>query len=133
MGSAQGALGGTAGQLSAVLAGEPGLLVRRHPKAGPGPARPAVSSFLLSTILEILEYEANAVTYSTIHPEHIRSILDEAGVDFQRLQEPYPFPGGRFCHTCLDPETNILYVYGEARKDCPADLKIFQPEEDDED
>ena len=93
----------------------------------------SVSSFLLSTILEILEYEANAVTYSTIHPEHIRSILDEAGVDFQRLQEPYPFPGGRFCHTCLDPETNILYVYGEARKDCPADLKIFQPEEDDED
>ena len=35
------ALGGTAGQLSAVLAGGSGLLVRRHPEAGSGPAEPS--------------------------------------------------------------------------------------------
>jgi hypothetical protein len=49
-------------------------------------------------------------------------------VDFHRLCEPYPFPGGRFCHTCLDVDTNTLYVYGEQAKNRPAYLKIIQAE-----
>ena len=56
--------------------------------------------------------------------------LAEDGVDFQRLQEPYPFPGGRFCHTCLDTETNTLYVYGEEAEGRPAYLKVFKSEDE---
>ena len=51
-------------------------------------------------------------------------------MDFQRLCEPYPFPGGRFCHTCLDTETNTLYVYGEEAEGRPAYLKVFKPDEE---
>lgn len=57
--------------------------------------------------------------------------MSEGGVDFQHLQEPYPFPGGHFCHTCLDTETNTLYVYGEEAEGRPAYLKVFKPDEED--
>ena len=56
--------------------------------------------------------------------------LSAGGVDFRRLCEPYPFPGGRFCHTCLDPEANTLYVYGEEAEGRLAYLKVFKPDEE---
>lgn len=88
----------------------------------------SVQSFLLTTVLENLEGDADPDVMED--PVEIQKVLFEAGVDFQRLQEPYPFPGGRFCHTCLDPETNTLYVYGEPAENRPAYLKVFKPDEE---
>ena len=62
--------------------------------------------------------EAELGTIGTTNPDEmedpaeIQKVLSENNVDFQRLCEPYPFPGGRFAHTCLDTDTNTLYVYG---------------------
>ena len=93
-----------------------------------GPFADSVQSFLLATVLENLEEDADPDVMED--PVEIQKVLSEAGVDFQRLQEPYPFPGGRFCHTCLDPETNTLYVYGEPAENRPAYLKVFKPDEE---
>ena len=93
------------------------------------PFADSIQSFLLGIILEVFEEETDAGTHSTINPEYIQKVLDEAGVDFQRLQEPYPFQGGYFAHTCLDTDTNTLYVYGEERENRPPCLKIFKHEE----
>lgn len=90
------------------------------------PFSDSVQSFLLSTILENLEEELQADEIDD--PAEIQNILAQGGVDFHRLCEPYPFPGGRFCHTCLDVDTNTLYVYGEQAKNRPAYLKIIQAE-----
>ena len=92
------------------------------------PFSDSVQSFLLSTILENLEEELQADEIDD--PAEIQTVLSEGGVDFQRLQEPYPFPGGRFCHTCLDTEANTLYVYGEPAENRPAYLKVFKPDEE---
>ena len=75
-----------------------------------------------------LEEEANPDELKD--PSEIQKVLSESSVDFQRLCEPYPFPGGRFCHTCLDTETNTLYVYGEEAEGRPAYLKVFKPGEE---
>ena len=93
-----------------------------------GPFADSVQSFLLATVLENLEEDADPDVMED--PVEIQKVLSEAGVDFQRLQEPYPFPGGRFCHTCLDTETNTLYVYGEPAENRPAYLKVFKPDEE---
>ena len=90
------------------------------------PFADSVSSFLLSTLLENLEEEANPDEIED--PAEIQKTLSEGGVDFRRLCEPYPFPGGRFAHTCLDTDTNTLYVYGEEIESRSSYLKIFQDE-----
>ena len=90
------------------------------------PFADSVQSFLLSTALENLEEELQADEVE--NPAEIQKILAEGGVDFRRLQEPYPFPGGRFAHTCLDTDNNTLYVYGEQAEGRSAYLKIFQVE-----
>ena len=90
------------------------------------PFEESVQSCILSILLEAV-YEAGAERRTTKDPEEIRAILEKNGVDFQRLQEPYPFPGGRFAHTCLDEENNRLYVYSEPREDRPASLTVFMP------
>ena len=92
------------------------------------PFADSVQSFLLSISLENLEETTSPDEIDD--PAGIQKLLAEDGVDFQRLQEPYPFPGGRFCHTCLDTETNTLYVYGEEAEGRPAYLKIFKPEDE---
>lgn len=89
----------------------------------------SVQSFLLATVLENLEEDADPDVMKD--PVEIQKVLSEAGMDFQRLQEPYPFPGGRFCHTCLDTENNTLYVYGEEAEGRPAYLKVFKSDEED--
>ncbi len=89
----------------------------------------SIHSFLLSTILENLEEETGSDEIED--PAKIQEVLSQGGVDFQRLCEPYPFPGGRFCHTCLDTGTNTLYVYGEEAENRPANLKVFNPCEED--
>ena len=91
----------------------------------------SVSSFLLSTIIEVLECETDADIYGTVNPEHIQKILDEADVDFQRLQERCPFSSGRSCHTCLDTKTNTLYVYDEESGAYPAYLRVIKAWEED--
>lgn len=91
----------------------------------------SVSSFLLSTIIEVMECETTADISTFEDPGAIQRVLAEGGVDFQRLCEPYPFPGGRFCHTCLDTGTNTLYVYGEEAENRPAYLKVIKPWEED--
>ena len=91
----------------------------------------SVSSFLIATILEVMEDETTADADTFEDPDEIQGVLAEAGVDFQRLCEPYPFPGGRFCHTCLDTETNTLYVYGEEAENRPAYLKVIKHWEED--
>lgn len=90
------------------------------------PFADSVQSFLLSTMLENLEEEADPDVIE--NPAEIQKALAKGDVDFHRLQEPYPFPGGRFAHTCLDTDTNTLYVYGEQAENRPAYLKIFQAE-----
>ena len=75
-------------------------------------------------MLENLEEESNPDEMED--PAEIQKVLSENNVDFQRLCEPYPFPGGRFAHTCLDTDTNTLYVYGEQAENRPAYLKIIQ-------
>ena len=75
-----------------------------------------------------LEEEANPDELKD--PSEIQKVLSESSVDFQRLCEPYPFPGGRFCHTCLDIVTNTLYVYGEEAEGRPAYLKVFKPKKE---
>ncbi len=84
----------------------------------------SVQSFILSTILEQLFYNMEQIE----DPEAIQRTLKDNGVDFQRLQQPYPFPGGRFVHTCLDLDTNTLYVYGEQSQNHSAYLGIIQAE-----
>ena len=91
----------------------------------------SVSSFLIATIIEVIEDETTADTSTFEDLEEIQQILEEAGVDFQCLCEPYPFPGGRFCHTCLDTGTNTLYVYGEEAENRPAYLKVITPWDED--
>ncbi len=86
----------------------------------------SVQSFLLSIALENLDGELQADEVEA--PAEIQNVLSESGVDFWHLRESYPFPGGRFAHTCLDMDTNILYVYGEQAEDRSAYLKIFQDE-----
>ena len=90
------------------------------------PFADSVQSFLLGIILEVLEYETDAETDGITDSEDMQKVLEEAGVDFQRLQEPYPFSGGYFAHTCLDMDTDTLYVYGEERENRPACLKVFR-------
>ena len=92
------------------------------------PFSDSVQSFLLSIILENLEEIANPDEIED--SAEIQKVLSGGGVDFQQLCEPYPFPGGRFCHTCLDTETNTLYVYGEEAENCPAYLKVFKLDEE---
>ena len=89
----------------------------------------SIHSFLLATILENLEEEADSDEIED--PAKIQEVLSQGGVDLQRLCEPYPFPGGRFCHTCLDTGTNTLYVYGEEAENRPAYLKVIKPWEED--
>ena len=94
MGATQRALGGTAGQLSAVLAGGSGLLVRRQPNPVVyfndqdtmyhwGPFADSVQSFLLATVLENLEEDADPDVMED--PVEIQKVLSEAGMDFQRI------------------------------------------------
>ena len=90
------------------------------------PFADSVSSFLLGIVLENLEEEANPDEIDSL--AEIQTVLSKGGVDFWRLQEPYPFSGGRFCHTCLDAENDTLYVYGEEAEDRPAYLKVFKPD-----
>ena len=90
------------------------------------PFADSVQSFILCTILEGLELKINKKAYSTTDPESIQKTLAESSVDFERLRQPYPFPGGYFAHTCLDTENNTLYIYSEERENRPAALKIFQ-------
>lgn len=87
----------------------------------------SLQSFLLTISLENLAegLRLKAITDSA----EIQAILDEAGVDFQRLQEPYPFPGGRFAHTCLDLDNNSLYVYSEEAEGRPAYLQVIKPKD----
>lgn len=92
------------------------------------PFADSVNSFLVSILLENLEEELYEDVIEIEDAAEIQKVLAEGGVDFQRLQEPYPFPGGRFAHTCLDTETDTLYVYGEQAEDRPAYLKIFRVE-----
>lgn len=92
------------------------------------PFSDSVQSFLLDILL--LNLEPWAQPDEIEDPAEIQTVLSEGGVDFQRLQEPYPFPGGRFCHTCLDTEINTLYVYGEPAENRPAYLKVFKPDEE---
>ena len=89
----------------------------------------SIHSFLLATILENLEEEADSDEIED--PAKIQEVLSQSGVDLQRLCEPYPFPGGRFCRTCLDTGTNTLYVYGEEAENRPAYLKVIKPWEED--
>ena len=93
------------------------------------PFSDSVQSFLLDILLVNLEPKAQPDEIED--PAEIQTVLSEGGVDFQRLQEPYPFPSGRFCHTCLDTETNTLYVYGEEAEGRSAYLKVFKPDEED--
>ncbi|MCI8649350.1 MAG: hypothetical protein HFG20_04455, partial [Anaerotruncus sp.] len=81
-------------------------------------------SFILDILL--LNLEPRAQPDEIKNPDEIQKVLSGNSVDFQRLCEPYPFPGGRFCHTCLDTETNTLYVYGEEAEGRPAYLKVFK-------
>lgn len=90
------------------------------------PFADSVQSFLLTIMLENLEEEANPEEIDD--PAEIQKALSEGGIDFRRLCEPYPFPGGRFAHTCLDTDTNTLYVYGKQAKNRPAYLKIIRAE-----
>lgn len=90
------------------------------------PFADSVNSFLLSTVLENLEEELPADEIED--PAEIQKVLARGGVDFRRLQEPYPFSGGRFAHTCLDTDTSTLYVYGEQAEGRSEYLKIFQDE-----
>ncbi|MCI8553853.1 MAG: hypothetical protein HFJ80_02770 [Clostridiales bacterium] len=83
-----------------------------------------VQSFILTTILEQYSFRGEAIN----DPEEIQRTPKEGGVDFQRLQESYPFPGGRFAHTCPDTDTNTLCVYGERAEGHPAYLRVIQPE-----
>ena len=92
------------------------------------PFSDSVQSFLLDILLVNLEEGANPDEIE--NPVEIQKILSEGDVDFQRLCEPYPFPGGRFCHTCLDTESDTLYVYGEEAEGRTAYLKVFRPEEE---
>ena len=88
----------------------------------------SIQSFLLDIML--LNLEPRAQPDEIEDPVEIQKVLSAGGVDFRRLCEPYPFPGGRFCHTCLDTETNTLYVYGEEAEGRPAYLKVFKPDEE---
>ena len=88
------------------------------------------NAFLLYIMLVNLEGEANPDEFEA--PAEIQKFLSEGSVDFQRLCAPYPFPGRRFCHTCLDTETNTLYVYGEKTEGRPAYLKVFKPDEEEQ-
>ena len=88
----------------------------------------SVQSFLLDILL--LNLEPRAQPDEIEDPAEIQKVLFGGNVDFQRLCEPYPFPGGRFCHTCLDTESDTLYVYGEEAQGRPAYLKVFKPEEE---
>ena len=72
------------------------------------PFSDSVQSFLLSIVLENLRAESNLDEMEA--PAEIQEVLSKGGMDFQQSCEPYPFPGGRFAHTCLDSETNTLYV-----------------------
>lgn len=84
----------------------------------------SVQSFILARLLG--NYCFRSVYGETVEdPKEIQRILEENGVDFQRLQESYPFPGGRFCHTCLDTDTDTLYVYGEEAENRSAYLRII--------
>lgn len=86
----------------------------------------SVQSFLLSIMVGNLETEAKPDEFDD--PAEIQKVLSGGGVDFLQLCEPYPFPGGRFCHTCLDTKTNTLYIYGEEAEGRPAYLKVFRPD-----
>lgn len=86
----------------------------------------SIQSFLIAMLLEAAR-EAGAEVRTTEDPEVMRAFLEKNGVDFARLQEPYPFPGGRFAHTCLDAENDRLYVYGEAGEGRKAYLSVFMP------
>ena len=88
----------------------------------------SVQSFLLDIMLQNLEEGNYPDEFED--PVEIQKVLSEGSVDFQRLCEAYPFSGGRFCHTCLDTETNTLYVYGEEAEGRPAYLKVFKPDEE---
>ena len=92
------------------------------------PFSDSVQSFLLNIIL--LNLEARVRPDRIDDSAEIQKVLAGGGVDFQRLCEPYPFPGGRFCHTCLDIVTNTLYVYGEEAEGRPAYLKVFKPKKE---
>ena len=92
------------------------------------PFSDSVQSFLLYIMLTNLEEEANPDEIDD--PAEIQKVLLGGSVDFRRLCEPYPFPGGRFCHTCLDTEANTLYVYGEEAEGRPAYLKVFKPDKE---
>ena len=92
------------------------------------PFSDSVQSFLLNIIL--LNLEARVRPDRIDDSAEIQKVLAGGGVDFQRLCEPYPFPGGRFCHTCLDTVTNTLYVYGEEAEGRPAYLKVFKPKKE---
>lgn len=88
------------------------------------PFADSLQSFLLTVSLENL---CEGLRLKAMQdPAGMRRILEEGGVDFQRLQEPYPFPGGRFAHTCLDTGTNTLYVYGEPAEGRPAYLNVIR-------
>ncbi len=93
------------------------------------PFSDSIQSFLLDIMLLNLEPRAQPDEIVD-DPAEIQKVLFGGNVDFQRLCEPYPFPGGRFCHTCLDTEANTLYVYGEEAQGRPAYLKVFKPEEE---
>lgn len=86
----------------------------------------SVQSFILTELLDCYRFRSADDTIED--PEEIQKILKENGVDFKRLQEPYPFPGGRFAHTCLDTDTNTLYVYGEEAENRHAYLRVIQAE-----
>ena len=90
------------------------------------PFSDSIQSFLLDIML--LNLEPRAQPDEIEDPVEIQKVLSAGGVDFRRLCEPYPFPGGRFAHTCLDTDTNTLYVYGEQAENRPAYLKIIQAE-----
>ena len=92
------------------------------------PFSDSVQSFLLNIIL--LNLEARVRPDRIDDSAEIQKVLAGGGVDFQRLCEPYSFPGGRFCHTCLDTVTNTLYVYGEEAEGRPAYLKVFKPKKE---
>lgn len=89
----------------------------------------SVQSFILTTLIGHLKCKAFPDEIVG-DPDGIQKALLEGGVDFNKLCKPYPFPGGRFAHTCLDTENNVLYVYGEEAKDRPAYLQIFKQDEE---
>ena len=92
------------------------------------PFADSVQSFLLSIVIENLEEEVYPDEIED--PAEIQKALSEGSVDFRRLCEPYPFPGGRFAHTCLDTENDTLYVYGEEAENRSAYLKVFGLDEE---